>query len=72
MVIQPSNCLFCNIDPGRVIVENDLVYAVHDGYPVTPDHSYPDLCRGKADHRDSHRSAKSLQLVFCSLQSPLV
>ena len=39
MDIQPSNCLFCNIDPGRIIAENELAYVVHDGYPVTELHT---------------------------------
>jgi diadenosine tetraphosphate (Ap4A) HIT family hydrolase len=32
---KSDNCLFCDIDPSRIISENDLAYAVHDGYPVT-------------------------------------
>jgi len=34
-----NSCLFCNIDRDRIISENDLVYAVHDGYPVTDLHT---------------------------------
>ena len=34
-----SNCLFCNIPQERIVLENDLAYAVHDGYPVTEMHS---------------------------------
>ena len=30
-----NRMLFCNIDPGRIISENVLAYAVHDGYPRT-------------------------------------
>jgi len=32
-------CLFCDIPPERVIAENDLVYAIRDGFPVTPLHT---------------------------------
>ena len=30
--LQYPVCLFCNIDPGRIIAENDLAYTVHYGY----------------------------------------
>jgi diadenosine tetraphosphate (Ap4A) HIT family hydrolase len=36
---KSENCLFCDIDPNRIIVENDLAYAVHDGYPVIELHA---------------------------------
>ena len=35
MDIQKPVCLFCYIDPTRIIDENELAYAVHDGYLVT-------------------------------------
>jgi ATP adenylyltransferase len=31
-------CVFCNIDLGRVILENDLAYVIYDGFPVTEYH----------------------------------
>ena len=34
-----SDCLFCNISHERIVLENDLAYAVRDGYPVTEMHS---------------------------------
>ncbi|MDP6727419.1 MAG: HIT family protein [Gammaproteobacteria bacterium] len=34
-----SDCLFCNIPQERIVLENDLAYAVSDGYPVTEMHS---------------------------------
>jgi len=34
-----TDCLFCNIPPVRIILENELAYAVRDGYPVTEMHS---------------------------------
>ena len=34
-----TDCLFCNISPVRIILENELAYAVRDGYPVTEMHS---------------------------------
>ena len=32
-------CLFCEIPQGRVLARNDLAYAIHDGFPVTPLHT---------------------------------
>jgi ATP adenylyltransferase len=32
-------CIFCDIEPGRIVAENDLAYAIYDGYPVTELHT---------------------------------
>lgn len=32
-------CIFCNMEPDRVVAENDLAYAIYDGYPVTKYHA---------------------------------
>ena len=34
-----TDCLFCNMDKSRIIQENDLSYAIFDGYPVTRFHA---------------------------------
>jgi diadenosine tetraphosphate (Ap4A) HIT family hydrolase len=34
-----NSCLICDIDTGKAISENELAYAVHDGYPVTEFHA---------------------------------
>lgn len=34
-----SNCLFCTIPSERIIAENDLAYAIRDGFPVTELHT---------------------------------
>jgi len=34
-----NNCLFCTIDQTRIIIQNDLAFAVYDGYPVTELHT---------------------------------
>ncbi|MEO1955273.1 MAG: HIT family protein [Gammaproteobacteria bacterium] len=33
------SCLFCNISNERIISENELAYAVRDGFPVTELHT---------------------------------
>jgi diadenosine tetraphosphate (Ap4A) HIT family hydrolase len=32
------NCIFCNIQKERIVLENDLGYAIYDGFPVNPGH----------------------------------
>ncbi|WP_215907444.1 HIT family protein [Geomonas anaerohicana] len=32
-------CPFCRIDPAQVLLENDLAFAFHDGFPVTLGHT---------------------------------
>ena len=36
---NPTTCLFCSIPAERVIAENELAYAIRDGFPVTNLHS---------------------------------
>lgn len=33
------DCLFCSIETARIIAENDLAYAIRDGFPVTEGHA---------------------------------
>jgi len=33
------DCLFCSIETARIIAENDLAYAIRDGFPVTEGHT---------------------------------
>lgn len=34
-----SDCIFCSIPRDRIILENELIFAIRDNYPVTPLHS---------------------------------
>jgi diadenosine tetraphosphate (Ap4A) HIT family hydrolase len=34
-----QQCPFCNIEQTRIIFENKLCYAMHDGFPVSSGHS---------------------------------
>ena len=34
-----SDCIFCSIPIDRIILENELTYAIRDNYPVTSLHS---------------------------------
>jgi len=33
------DCIFCHIPKDRIVFENDLIYAIFDGFPVTKYHS---------------------------------
>jgi diadenosine tetraphosphate (Ap4A) HIT family hydrolase len=39
MALETTVCLFCNIPKERVIAENEYVYAIRDGFPVTELHT---------------------------------
>ena len=39
MDLSSTTCLFCSIEPNRIISENELAFAIHDGYPVTDLHT---------------------------------
>jgi diadenosine tetraphosphate (Ap4A) HIT family hydrolase len=47
---ESSECLFCRIAPGRMIAQNDLAYAIRDGFPVTPLHTLVIPKRHVADY----------------------
>jgi ATP adenylyltransferase len=36
---RDTNCVFCQIKTNRVIAENELCFAIRDGYPVSPYHT---------------------------------
>src|SRR5687767_8671783 len=36
--VTDANCPFCSADPSRLIFEEQLVFGLWDGYPVSPGH----------------------------------
>jgi ATP adenylyltransferase len=36
---REGGCLFCEIEPERVVAENELAYGIYDGFPVTERHA---------------------------------
>lgn len=34
-----KNCIFCNIEQERVLAENELCFAIRDGFPVSDGHT---------------------------------
>ncbi len=47
---RAPGCVFCGIEQGRIIAENELCYAVRDGFPVTPLHTLVIPKRHVADY----------------------
>lgn len=37
--MSKANCIFCNISQDRIIAENDLCFAILDGFPVSEGHA---------------------------------
>ena len=36
---RETNCIFCELDAGRIIVENELCFAIKDAFRVTEHHT---------------------------------
>ena len=36
---KSESCIFCNIQPKRIVSENNLAFVIKDNYPVTGGHS---------------------------------
>lgn len=53
--LRQQGCLFCEIPADRVILENELAYAIRDGYPVTSMHSLVIPKRHVDDYFGLHR-----------------
>lgn len=52
---REPDCLFCGIDTGRIIAENELCYAIRDGFPVTPLHTLVIPKRHVVDYFDLYQ-----------------
>jgi ATP adenylyltransferase len=59
-----ADCLFCTIDPTRIIAENELMYSIRDGFPVTPLHTLiiPSVMSG---HISSLAKPRSMPALLC-------
>lgn len=58
-----QHCLFCSIPNDRIILENDLAFAIRDGFPVTEGHSLVIPKR----HASDYFSLSSDELLACDL-----
>ena len=52
---RDPDCIFCTIDKSRIIAENELCYAIRDGFPVTPLHTLIIPKRHVSDYFDLHQ-----------------
>ena len=52
-------CPFCDMPKGRVVVENELCYAVRDMYPVTPSHTLVLPKRHVSDYFDLYEPERN-------------
>ncbi len=57
-----SGCLFCEIPRERIILENELAYAIRDGFPVTPLHTLVIPKR----HVENYFGLTDLELIACN------
>ncbi len=53
---REKGCLFCEISPERIIAENDLAYAIKDGFPVTTGHTLVIPKRHAVDYFALHQA----------------
>lgn len=53
---RAEECLFCSIPATRIVLENELAYAIEDGFPVTPKHSLIIPKRHAVDYFQLHQS----------------
>jgi ATP adenylyltransferase len=52
---RESGCLFCEVDERKIIAENELCYAIRDGYPVTDLHTLVIPKRHVSNYFDLHQ-----------------
>jgi ATP adenylyltransferase len=52
MELKSNACIFCGLDPGRIIDENEFCIAIQDGFPVTEGHTLVIPKRHVADYFD--------------------
>ncbi|MGC6514679.1 MAG: HIT domain-containing protein [Myxococcota bacterium] len=66
---RASDCIFCGIEKGRIIAENELCYAIRDGFPVTPLHTLIIPKRHVSDYFDLHQSElNAIQRMMAELK----
>lgn len=56
---RKDNCVFCNLDSGRIINENELCFAIRDGYPVTKLHTLIIPKRHVSDYFDLYQTERN-------------
>ncbi|MCR9257680.1 MAG: HIT domain-containing protein [Alphaproteobacteria bacterium] len=52
---RDADCVFCQLEPSRIIYENELCLAIRDGFPVTPMHTLIIPKRHVSDYFDLYQ-----------------
>lgn len=53
-----GECIFCHLLQDEIILENDLLYVIHDHFPVAPGHSLIIPKRHVADYFDASQEER--------------
>ncbi|WP_416915390.1 MAG: HIT domain-containing protein [Roseicyclus sp.] len=56
---RQAGCIFCDVGARRVIADNELCFAIRDGFPVTPLHTLVIPKRHVADYFDLYRPERN-------------
>lgn len=56
---RDDGCVFCNLGAGRIVAENELCFAIRDGYPVTEGHTLVIPKRHVADYFDLYQPERN-------------
>jgi ATP adenylyltransferase len=65
-----EDCLFCAIPTDRILLENELAYAIADGFPVTAKHSLIIPKRHAPDYFALHQSeVNACNALLCELRA---
>ena len=73
MIDTRMDCLFCNIEAGRIVAMNDLAFAICDGFPVTPLHTLIIPRRHVVDYFGlSSRDVESCHSLLVALKDSLM
>lgn len=67
--IRDKSCMFCTICKGRIIAENELCYAIRDGFPVTTLHTLIIPKRHVADYFDLYQPELNAIQAMLATQS---
>ena len=67
-----KNCIFCNIEQERVLAENELCFAIRDGFPVSDGHTLIIPKRHVANYFDlTDEEVMAMQVMMKKLKSQL-
>ena len=67
-----KNCIFCNIEQERVLAENELCFAIRDGFPVSDGHTLIIPKRHVANYFDlTDEEVMAMQVMMKKFKSQL-